>query len=277
MTEQVLTRLDEAAGILTITLNRPESKNSVTEQAARLLKEAIADAEFDSKVRVVIVTGAGNSFCSGGNFKGFGAIDEGNSVAVRHSKEPLWNEIEYKSRRFFHGFEGPLLLHTMGKPTIALMRGAAVGAGVGLAASCDFRFVSESAYFLPGYIRVGISPDYGSSYYVTKLIGPSRARRMFFTGDKVDARRALDIGLVDEVFPEDRLEEETMAFARKLARQAPVALHYTKESINAAESQHLRDVLTLEARNFARTFQTEDAKEAVAAVMEKREPQFKGR
>jgi len=277
MSEQVLTSLDEPSGILTITLNRPESKNSVTEQAARLLREAIADAEFDSRVRVVIVTGAGGSFCSGGNFKGFGSVDEGNPIALRHSKEPLWNEIEYKSRRFFHGFEGPLLLHTMGKPTIAMVRGSAVGAGVGLAASCDFRYASETAYFLPGYIRVGISPDYGSSYYVTKLIGPSRTRRMYFTGDKVDARQAHAIGLVDEVFAEDKLEEETMAFARRLAKQAPVALHYTKESINAAESQHLRDVLALEARNFARTFQTEDAKEAVQAFIDKREPQFKGR
>jgi 2-(1,2-epoxy-1,2-dihydrophenyl)acetyl-CoA isomerase len=277
MSEDVLSSIDEH-GIVTITLNREATKNSITEGVSRLLQEAVEDAEMNPDARVVVVTGAGKAFCSGGNFKGFGSVDTGNPMAMKYSGHPLWNEIETKSRRFQGGSaKATELLHTIGKPTIAMLRGPAVGAGVGLAAACDFRFASDTAFFMPGYIRVGISPDFGTSYYVTKLVGPAMARHIFFLGDRIDAAEALRIGLVSRVIPDDQLEAETMAYARQLAKQAPVALFYTKQSLNAAETQHLRDVHALEARNFARCFQTEDAKEAVRAFIDKREPEFKGR
>ncbi len=275
MGDIVLQHLD--ASVLTITINRAASKNSLSMQAARLLQEAIRMAELSPDVRVIIITGSGDSFCSGGDFKNFGAPDPGDPQAVKWHKEPNWNEIEAKTRRFLLGFEGPRLLHTMAKPTIAMLRGPAVGAGVGLAAACDFRFLADSAYFLPGYIRVGLSPDYGTSYYVTKLIGPAKARELYLLGDKVSAQEALRIGLATRVVNDADLERETMEFARRLADGPPVALQYTKEAINAAEARMLEDVLLTEARNFARCFQTEDAKEAVRAHLEKRAAIFKGR
>ena len=264
-------------GIFTITMNRPETMNSITAQQGRVMGQAIAHAAEDPTVRVVVITGAGRGFCSGGNFKGFGAPDPDDPMAVKHHQHPLWNEIEMKTHRFRRDFRGPYLLHTMGKPTIAMVNGAAVGAGVGLAASCDFVVASEAASFTPGYMRVGISPDFGSSYYVTTRIGPVKAREFYLIGDKMEAREAERIGLVNRVVPHERLLEETTALARKLAGGPPVAMHYTKECINAAESEHIDRVLDLEARNFSRCFQTADSQEAVKAFIEKRAPKFQGR
>ena len=124
---------------------------------------------------------------------------------------------------------------------------------------------------------MGLSPDYGTSYYVTKLIGPAKARELYLLGDKVDAQEALRLGLATRVVSDADLERATMEFARRLAEGPPVAMQYTKEAINAAETQLLQEVLLIEARNFARCFQTEDAKEAVRARMEKRPAVFKGR
>lgn len=275
MSEILLKELD-ADGVLTLTLNRPESKNSMNTHVSRLLMEAIRDAEIEPDVRVVVVTGAGGSFCSGGDFKNFGAVDPGDPLAIKWGKSPIWNDIELKTLRFMRGFEASRLLHEMGKPTIAMVRGPAVGAGVGLAACCDFRIASETAYFLPGYIRVGISPDFGTSYFVAKLVGAAKAKELYMLNDKIVAQQAAEIGLVNRVVADSALEETTREFARRLAKSPPVALRYTKEAFNAAEAQTLDEVMTLEARNFARAFQTEDAKEAIRAVLEKREPVFKG-
>jgi 2-(1,2-epoxy-1,2-dihydrophenyl)acetyl-CoA isomerase len=275
MSDILLKTLD-ADGVLTLTLNRPESKNSMNMHVNRLLLEALRDAEIEPDVRVVVVTGAGGSFCSGGDFKNFGAVDPGDPLAIKWGKTPVWNDIELKTLRFMRGFEASRLLHEMGKPTIAMVRGPAVGAGVGLAACCDFRIVSDTAFFLPGYIRVGISPDFGTSYFVTKLVGAARAKELYMLGDKISAQQAAEIGLVNRVVEDAALEEATYALARRLAKGPPVALRYTKEAFNAAQSQTLDDVMALEARNFARSFQTEDAREAIMAVLEKREPVFKG-
>jgi 2-(1,2-epoxy-1,2-dihydrophenyl)acetyl-CoA isomerase len=263
-------------GVLTITLNRPSSMNGVNHEVGRMFNQAIADAELDPSARVVIVTGAGRAFCAGGDFKNFGVQDPGDSLAMKWQNDRVWNEVEAKTTRFIRGAEGPAMLHTMGKPTIAMIRGPAVGAGIGLAACCDFRIASENATFQSGYIRVGISPDWGTSYYVVKLLGAAKARELYFINRKVEAEEALRIGLVNRVVPDDRLEAETMEFARQLASQPPVALACIKEDINAAEAMNLREVIDIECRNMARTFQTEDAKEAVRAFIEKRPAKFKG-
>ena len=139
-----------------------------------------------------------------------------------------------------------------------------------------FRIASDNASFQSGYVRVGISPDIGTSYFVTKLLGPAKAREFMFVNEKLDAQQALAIGLVGKVVPDATLEAEVLAFARRLAAGPPIAIRNVKMSINAAETQHMRAVMELESRNMARCFQTEDAKEAVRAFLEKRAPQFKG-
>ena len=275
MSDEVNTALD-GDGIFTITINRPDSMNGVNERVGRLLVAATRKAARDPGARVVIFTGAGRAFCAGGDFKSFGRPDLEDELTAQWHDKPVWNEAEAKAERLMAGAEVTALLHEMGKPTIAMIRGPAVGAGIGYLAACDFRIASDTASFQSGYVRVGISPDIGTSYFVTKLLGPAKAREFMFVNEKLDASQALAIGLVGRVVPDAKLEEETLAFARRLAGGPPVAIRNVKMSINAAESRHMREVMELESRNMARCFQTEDAKEAVRAFLEKRTPQFKG-
>jgi 2-(1,2-epoxy-1,2-dihydrophenyl)acetyl-CoA isomerase len=276
VSEHVTTALDDG-GIFTITINRPDVSNAISQHTGRQLAQACRDAELDPSVRVVIVTGAGKNFCAGGDIKSTGAPDENDPIAVKWSKDPVWLEPESRLTQISRGGEGPYLLHTMGKPTIAMMRGWAVGAGVGLAASCDFRVASDTTRFASGYARIGLSPDFGASYFVTRILGPVKAREYFFFNTEYSAEQAAALSLVTKVVPDADLEEETLRMARTLAQTAPLGLHYTKKDLLAAETAQLREFLEFEARNMARTFQTQDVKEAVAAFREKRLPRFTGR
>jgi 2-(1,2-epoxy-1,2-dihydrophenyl)acetyl-CoA isomerase len=168
-------------------------------------------------------------------------------------------------------------LHEMPKPTIAMMRGPAAGAGLSLAMACDLRVASETVKLGTAFARVGYSGDFGGSYFLTRLVGTARARELYFTADLVDASRALAWGLVNRVVPDARLEEEAMALASRLARGPRVAYRYMKRNMNAAETASLKDMLDLEAWHHTRTGMTEDHREAARAFVEKREPQFKGR
>jgi 2-(1,2-epoxy-1,2-dihydrophenyl)acetyl-CoA isomerase len=274
-TDEVRTSLD-ADGIFTIMIDRPEAMNGVNERVGRQLVAATQRAARDPGARTVIFTGAGKAFCAGGDFKSFGRPDLDDPLTAQWHDKPIWTESEARAERLMAGAEVTRLLHEMGKPTIAMIRGPAVGAGIGYLAACDFRFASETASFQSGYVRVGLSPDIGTTYFVTKLLGPSKAREFMFVNEKLDAQEALRIGLVGKVVADDRLEEETMAFARRLAKGPPVAIRNIKQGIVAAETETMREVMEMEARNMARCFQTADAKEAVRAFMEKRPAVFNG-
>jgi 2-(1,2-epoxy-1,2-dihydrophenyl)acetyl-CoA isomerase len=165
----------------------------------------------------------------------------------------------------------------MPKPTIAMLRGPAAGAGLSLAMACDMRIASDTARLGTAFARVGYSGDFGGSYYLTQLVGTAKARELYFTADLLDAQQALGLGLVNRVVPDARLEEETMALASRLARGPRVAFRYMKRNMNAAESASLKEMLDLEAWHHTRTGMTEDHREAARAFVEKREPQFKGR
>jgi 2-(1,2-epoxy-1,2-dihydrophenyl)acetyl-CoA isomerase len=165
----------------------------------------------------------------------------------------------------------------MPKPTIAMVRGAAAGAGLSLALACDLRIAGESAKFATAFARVGYSGDFGGSYYLTQLVGTAKARELYYTAELVDAKQALALGIVNRVVPDDRLEEETLALAGKIARGPRVALRYMKRNMNAAESGSLEELLDLEAWHHTRTGQTEDHKEGAKAFVERREPLFRGR
>jgi 2-(1,2-epoxy-1,2-dihydrophenyl)acetyl-CoA isomerase len=163
----------------------------------------------------------------------------------------------------------------MPKPTIAMVKGAAAGAGLSLALACDLRMAGESARFATAFARVGYSGDFGGSYFLTQLVGTAKARELYYTAEIVDASQALALGLVNRVIPDARLEEETMALAARIAKGPRVALSYMKRNMNAAESGTLKDLLDLEAWHHSRTGMTEDHREAARAFVEKREPQFK--
>ena len=275
MDSDILSQLDD--GILTITLNRPASLNGLTISMTRRLNDRLREAAASPAVRVVLLTGAGRAFCAGGDIKEFDAIDREDPEWVKWKDDPVWNDIDTSAERTRRASEGPLLLHGMPKPTIAVVRGACVGAAVALAASCDFRIVSDTSFFSTAFARIGISGELGASYYLTKLVGVAKARELFFFSDRVGAVDALQMGLVNKVVPDAALEAEVALFARRLADGPPLAYRFIKANLNAAETQCAEDMVAMEALNQVRVLRTADAKEAITAFFEKRKPVFTGR
>lgn len=273
--EDILATLED--GILTLAINRPGQFNSMGQGTGRRLHERVRDASMDPDVRVLIVTGKGKSFCVGADVKNMGAVDPEDRLAAKWGKDPAWNDLEMRTARLIRSLETPKLLHCMPKPTIAMVRGAAAGAGLGLALCCDFRIASDNAYFTTAFARIGASGDYGGSYFMTHLVGAAKTRELYFFSDRIDAAEALRIGLVNRVVPDAELEEQTMVFARRLAAGPPIAYGFMKQNLNKAETERLDDVFEIEARNMIRSFQTEDAREAMQAFRDRRDPSFKGR
>jgi 2-(1,2-epoxy-1,2-dihydrophenyl)acetyl-CoA isomerase len=253
-------------GVAVLTLNRPERLNAMSRPMLDALLEALPRLADDASVGVIVLTGAGRGFCAGGDVK---AMAEGTELGGQTMEE--------KAQALRSRMEASRWLHELPKPTIAMMRGPAAGAGLSLAMACDMRIASDTVRLGTAFARVGYSGDFGGSYYLTQLVGTAKARELYFTADLLDAQAALGLGLVNRVVPDARLEEETMALASRLARGPRVAYRYMKRNMNAAESASLKDMLDLEAWHHTRTGMTEDHREAARAFVEKREPQFKGR
>ncbi|AMN46264.1 2-(1,2-epoxy-1,2-dihydrophenyl)acetyl-CoA isomerase [Steroidobacter denitrificans] len=263
-------------GILTLTLNRPAQLNALTWELMRLLNEALEEASVDPGVRVVVLTGTGRGFCSGGDLRSREQIDAGDPVSVRWSADPVWKSVGMRASHVKRLSQSPILLHTMPKPTIAMLRGPVVGAGLCLAAACDFRIASQTASFATAYVRAARPGDFGGSYLLPRVVGPAKARELYLLGDKIAADEALRIGLVNRVVPDTELETETQAFANRLDRGPPVAYRYIKRSLNAAESMTLEQVIELEAYNMMQCSASEDAKEVLRAIRDGREPKYSG-
>ncbi len=253
-------------GVAVLTLNRPDRLNAMSRPMLDALLEALPRLAEDPEIGVVVLTGAGRGFCAGGDVK---AMAEGNDLGGQTMEE--------KAQALRSRMETSRWLHEMPKPTIAMMRGPAAGAGLSLAMACDMRIASDTVRLGTAFARVGYSGDFGGSYYLTQLVGTAKARELYFTADLLDAQQALGLGLVNRVVADARLEEETMALASRLARGPRVAYRYMKRNMNAAESASLKEMLDLEAWHHTRTGMTEDHREAARAFVEKREPQFKGR
>jgi 2-(1,2-epoxy-1,2-dihydrophenyl)acetyl-CoA isomerase len=253
-------------GVAVLTLNRPDRLNAMSRPMLDALLEALPRLAEDPEIGVVVLTGAGRGFCAGGDVK---AMAEGNELGG--------HTMEEKAQALRSRMETSRWLHEMPKPTIAMMRGPAAGAGLSLAMACDMRIASDTIRLGTAFARVGYSGDFGGSYYLTQLVGTAKARELYFTADLLDAQQALGLGLVNRVVADARLEEETMALASRLARGPRVAYRYMKRNMNAAESASLQEMLDLEAWHHTRTGMTEDHREAARAFVEKREPQFKGR
>jgi len=255
-----------ADGVATLTLNRPEKLNAMSAAMLDALLEALPRVADDPSVGVVVLTGAGRGFCAGGDVR-----------AMAEGREFAGDTLEEKASALRSQMEVSRWLHEMPKPTIAMVRGPAAGAGLSLAMACDLRIVGDSARFATAFARVGYSGDFGGSFFLTRLVGTAKARELYYTADILGAEQALAIGLANRVVPDARLEEETMALARRLAAGPRVALRYMKRNMNAAESGVLKDVLDLEAWHHTRCGMTEDHREAARAFLDKREPVFRGR
>lgn len=261
--EQVILVGDDQ-GVRTITLNRPDVLNAFNDAMLIALGKAVRAAEKDKAVRCLVITGAGRAFCSGQDLA---------EVKDRYTSDaPI--ELGAHLREHYN----PMIrkLRTMEKPVIASVNGVAAGAGCSLALACDLRIAAESAGFIEAFVKVGLVPDSGSTFMLPRLIGVSRAMEMAFTGRKIAASEALQIGLVNQVVPGEQLAESTKKLARTLAGLPTRAIGLTKRAINAAWSADLATQLDYEAMLQTTAGQTHDHREGVTAFLEKREPKFKG-
>ena len=263
-TNDLLAALDD--GVLTLTLNRPDRRNALSRPMLEALAAKLAWAETAPEVRVIVMTGAGGAFCAGGDVKamaeGAGA-DLGVDAAIHRQR---------LSQRATSG-----KLHQMPKPTLAAWTGAAAGAGFAMALACDMRIMSQSAFMTTAFAKVGFAGDYGGTYFLTQLVGAAKAREMYLLSDRVTADEALAVGLTNRVVPDDKLEEETRALARRLADGPPIAYRYMKENLNRAMGGEMGDCMDLEVTHHVHAGMTEDHKNAVRAFVEKRAPKFEGR
>lgn len=231
----LLTEVTDRIGVLT--LNRPARRNALNGELMAALDGAVKAMAADAGVKVVILTGAApegghGGFCSGGDVKDGGRGAPGSELGV--PADALDGDL---SR---HDLHAAMLLHLMPKPTIAMVGGPAVGAGCSLAAACDLRFASTDAVFAANFSPNGLSGDYGGSFFWTRIGGTALARRLYLLNEKLPAARALELGMVHEVLPPERLLEYTMDVARRLVRTPAALLELVKDNLNAAEDETAR-------------------------------------
>jgi 2-(1,2-epoxy-1,2-dihydrophenyl)acetyl-CoA isomerase len=251
-------------GVLTVVLNRPERRNALNAELCSLLVEALQRAATAREVRAVLVKGAGGTFCVGGDVKAM-AQAEGPALGLDQRVDQL------RSR-----MEASRLLHDMPKPTIAAIAGAAAGAGLALALACDLRIAAESAKITTAFGKVGLSGDFGGTYFLTRLVGSARARELYLTSPILTARQAQELGLVGRIVADDQLDAAGAELARSLASSATVALGHMKQNLNLAEHAALGECLDNEAWRHIVCMTTADHREAAAAFVEKRAPRFTG-
>ena len=251
-----------------ITLNRPEARNAFSDTLTPALRAMIKTCGENPDVGALLLTGAGTAFCAGGNVKGMGAHRDKKKLEM--SYEDKVADLQERQRLL----TGALV--SVRKPTIAALPGPAVGAGLALALACDIRIAAQSAFVATGYVRVGLSGDYGIAWLLTRLVGTSRARELMFTGDKVDAARCEALGLVNRVVPDDRLQAEAFALAKSMAEGPTLALRYIKDNLDEALQFDFATARDHEAERLTRLTTTADHKEAVQAFIEKRKPVFRG-
>ncbi len=261
-TDHLLCRVEERVAV--VTLNRPEARNALSAELKEALRPLIPALADDPEIRCLLLTGAGPSFCAGGDTK---AMAQGDAIPG----------MEDRIQRVRREHEVPAALHELSIPTVAALPGPAAGAGFSLALACDIRIAAESAFLVTSFARVGLSGDYGGSWFLTRLVGPGKARELYFTSERVSARECERLGLFNRVVPDEDLESEAFVLARRIAAGPPIAHRYMKENLNRALDADLRTCLDYEADRQVRGAFSEDYREAVEAFVEKRPPIFRDR
>lgn len=255
--------VSETEGIVTIMLNRPDKLNAFIGHMRRDLAEALEHAGSDRGVRVVIITGAGRAFCAGGDVRFMAEL-----MQRRDSEE--FARILGSGRRVITA------IRHMSKPVIAAVNGPASGAGANLAFACDLRIASTTATFSQSFVKVGLVPDWGGTFFLPRLVTPNKACELFFLGESIDAYDALRLSIVNQVVAPEELEATTMQLAERLRAAPPIALAAAKQAVYTSEAADLEEMLRYETETQLRCFESEDAHEGVHAFLEKRDPRFTG-
>jgi enoyl-CoA hydratase/carnithine racemase len=252
---------DEAA-VRWIALDRPESKNGLTDEVNGQIIEALRGAQHEKSIRCVVLTGKGGNFCSGLDLK---------AAAMRSGG---FDNAEEHMRKYFHGMIRAV--REVEKPVVALVDGAAVGYGADLAFTCDLRIGTERTRFGEVFVKRGLMPDGGGTWSLPRLVGVGKALELMFTGDMVGSDEALRIGLVNKLVPSAQAEADTWAFAKRLAAGPPLVHSWIKRAVYAAQASDLDAALENEVKGQMQLLRSKDFFEGVSAFFQKRDPQFKG-
>jgi 2-(1,2-epoxy-1,2-dihydrophenyl)acetyl-CoA isomerase len=255
--------ITEDAGIVTITLNRPDKLNAMVGHMRRDLAEALEQAGSDRNVRVVVITGAGRGFCAGGDL-------ERAAELIEQSNGEEFSRLLGAARRVITA------IRQMTKPVIASVNGPASGAGCNLVLACDLRIAARSATFAQSFVKIGFQPDWGGTYFIPRLVPANKACELFFLGDAIDAPEAHRLGLLNWVVNDDALQTETRKLAERLREAPPIAIAASKQAIYAGQHEDLDTMLRSEVEGQMRCFASRDGKEGVRAFLEKRDPRFTG-
>jgi enoyl-CoA hydratase/carnithine racemase len=255
--------------VAVITLNRPQARNSLSDRLTPALRNMIRTCGENPDIGALLITGAGTAFCSGGDVKGMGAHRDKKKQDMSYDEKVA--DLQERQRLLTGA------LASVRKPTIAALPGPAAGAGLAIAMACDIRIAAASAFISTGYLRVGLSGDYGIAWLLTRLVGTARARELMFTAEKVDAERCERIGLFNRVVPDDRLQEEAFALAKSMAEGPTLALRYMKDNLDEALLFDFATARDHEAERLVRLTTTADHREAVQAFIDKRKPVFTGK
>jgi 2-(1,2-epoxy-1,2-dihydrophenyl)acetyl-CoA isomerase len=260
MYEHIKVEFDD--GVVTLTLNRPEKLNAFAGHMRRDLAEALEHASSDPEARVVVIRGAGRAFSTGADVSRMSELMEGGDVE------------EFK-RLLGAGRRVLTAIRQMLKPVIAAVNGPAYGAGFNLALACDMRLAAESATFSQSFVKVGLHPDWGGSFFLPRAVPSNIACEMFFLGEAIDARRALELGLVNRVYPDAQLADETRKLAARLAAAPHTSIAAAKRAVYMSERESLERMLQYETEAQLQCFQSREARERVRAFLERRAPRPK--
>ena len=269
-TEDLRAEIDD--GVAVITMNRPARRNAFSHAMVSALGAVLAQVESDDAVGCVVLTGAGGAFCAGGDVKSMAAAPAGDHEA---DAGPSLDARIHRQRLNQRATSGRLW--SMPKPTIAAIGGPAAGAGLSLALACDLRYSVPGAVLTTAFARVAFAGDYGGTWFLTRLVGSSKAKELYYFSERLSAEDAQRLGIVNAVFPPADFEREVMDRARRLAHGPSIAYRYMKENLNRAVSGELGECMDLEVTHHVHTGLTQDHREAAQAFTGKREPRFHGR